>query len=79
MGMDGASLMDEESSPRACALTTSQDSLSSQCSPIVRVESCESLCTLDPSGLFYTQCTVQRPDVSAAHHAHPLGGRLHLW
>jgi hypothetical protein len=57
VGMDGASLMDEESSPRACALTTSQDSLSSQCSPIVRVESCESLCTLDPSGLFYTQCT----------------------
>lgn len=53
-GAAGASLMDEESSPRACALTSSQDP---QCNPITPVESCESLCTLDPSGLFYTQCT----------------------
>jgi hypothetical protein len=56
-GVDGAYLNDDESSPRACGLTSSQDALVSQCSPIVHVESCETFCTLDPSGLFYTECT----------------------
>ena len=56
-GADGAYLNDGESSPRACGLTTVQEALVSQCNPIVHVESCETLCTLDPTGLFYTGCT----------------------
>jgi hypothetical protein len=56
-GVDGEYLNNGESSPRACGLTTSQDELVSQCSPIVHVESCENFCTLDPTGLFYTECT----------------------
>jgi hypothetical protein len=56
-GTDGAYLNDDESSPRACGLTTPQNAESSQCNPIEHVGSCESLCTLDPSGVFYTECT----------------------
>jgi hypothetical protein len=56
-GADGAYLNEGESSPRACGLTTEQDALVSQCNPIVHVESCETLCTLDPTGLFYTECS----------------------
>ncbi|HEX8700190.1 MAG TPA: hypothetical protein VF815_15195 [Myxococcaceae bacterium] len=56
-GVDGEYLNDGESSPRACGLTTKQGELESQCSPIVHVESCETYCKLDPTGLFYTECT----------------------
>jgi hypothetical protein len=56
-GVDGAYLNEGESSPRACGLSTEQGELVSQCNPIVHVESCETFCTLDPSGLFYTECT----------------------
>jgi hypothetical protein len=56
-GADRGSLFDEESSLRVCALTTSQDASSSACAPMVHVENCENFCTLDPSGLFYTECT----------------------
>jgi hypothetical protein len=55
-GNDGLYLNDSESSLRACALTTSENAGVSQCSPIVHVQSCDQLCTLDPSGLFYTEC-----------------------
>jgi hypothetical protein len=55
-GVDRDYLNEGESSPRACGLTTSQDVLSSQCSPVVHVQNCETFCTLDPSGLFYTEC-----------------------
>ena len=57
VGMDGASLMDEREQPARLRPHHEPGSLASQCSPIVHVESCESLCTLDPSGVFYTQCT----------------------
>jgi hypothetical protein len=56
-GVDGEYLNNGESSPRACGLSTEQDAQVSQCSPIVHVESCETYCTLDPTGLFYTECT----------------------
>ena len=56
-GTDGAYLNNDESSPRACALSTQQGALDSQCSPMVHVNSCETYCTKDPSGLFYTECT----------------------
>ncbi|WP_224248105.1 hypothetical protein [Hyalangium gracile] len=56
-GTDGLYLNDWESSTRACGLTTLEGAQVSQCSPIVHVESCDELCTLDPSGLFYTECT----------------------
>ncbi len=56
-GGDGAYLTESESSPRACGLTTRDDVGVSQCSPITHVQNCDTLCTLDPSGLFYTQCT----------------------
>ncbi|WP_224364038.1 hypothetical protein [Hyalangium versicolor] len=54
---DGEYLDEAESSPRACALSTRENASVSECSPIVHVNSCEQYCTLDPSGLFYTQCT----------------------
>ncbi len=56
-GTDGEYLNNDESSPRACGLTTEQGAQQSQCNPIVHVESCETYCTLDPSGLFYKECT----------------------
>ncbi|MBN1207426.1 MAG: hypothetical protein JXB05_21290 [Myxococcaceae bacterium] len=56
-GTDGAYLNDDESSPRACGLTTPQDAQGAQCSPLGHVGSCEAFCTLDPSGVFYTECT----------------------
>jgi hypothetical protein len=56
-GTDGEYLNNDESSPRACGLSTQQGEQDSQCSPIVHVNSCETYCTLDPSGLFYTECT----------------------
>jgi len=56
-GVDGAYLNNDESSPRACGLTSEQNAGASQCNPIVNVASCETYCTLDPSGLFYTECT----------------------
>ena len=56
-GADRGSLFDNESSLRACALTTAQDAGSSVCAPMQHVGSCETYCTLDPSGLFYTDCS----------------------
>jgi hypothetical protein len=55
-GVDRDYLDPSESSPRACGLTTQSGSAESACSPIVHVQSCETLCTLDSSGLFYTEC-----------------------
>jgi hypothetical protein len=56
-GVDRDYLNAGESTSRACGLTTRQDALASTCAPLVHVQSCEQFCTLDPSGLFYTQCT----------------------
>jgi hypothetical protein len=56
-GVDGAYLNNDESSPRACGLTSEQNAEVSQCEALVNVASCETYCTLDPSGLFYTECT----------------------
>jgi hypothetical protein len=57
-GSDRGSLFDGESSLRACALTTSQDAGSGVCAPMQHVGSCETYCTLDPSGLFYKDCSI---------------------
>jgi len=56
-GSDGDYLNESESSPRACAMTTQEGASDAACSPMTHVGSCESLCTLDPSGLFYESCT----------------------
>jgi hypothetical protein len=56
-GVDRDYLNESESSPRACGLTTQEGESESACSPMVHVQSCEMMCTLDPSGLFYTECT----------------------
>ena len=56
-GVDRDYLNAGESSPRACGLTTQEGLLESACSPLVHVQNCETMCTLDPSGLFYTECT----------------------
>ncbi|WP_434387980.1 hypothetical protein [Melittangium boletus] len=53
VGHDAPPLRPHESSVRACALETGKDA----CEPIARVGACETLCTKDPSGTFYTQCT----------------------
>ncbi|HVG59212.1 MAG TPA: hypothetical protein VNA24_11700 [Hyalangium sp.] len=55
-GADRSTLFDGESSLRACALSTAQNASENVCAPMVRTESCENFCTLDPSGLFYTEC-----------------------
>lgn len=55
-GVDRDFLDSSESSPRACGLTTQTGAAESACSPMQHVQNCETLCTLDPSGLFYTQC-----------------------
>jgi hypothetical protein len=49
-------LNDDQSTTRACGLTTRDGSSASGCSPLVHVASCETYCTLDASGLFYSQC-----------------------
>ena len=57
VGVDRDYLNESESSPRACGLTTQEGESASACSPMVHVNSCETLCTLDESGLFYTECS----------------------
>jgi hypothetical protein len=63
-GVDRNYLRREESSSRACGLSTYQASFVSECRPIIHLPSCELFCTLDTSGLFYTRCM--------------LGGRTYL-
>jgi hypothetical protein len=55
-GADRGSLFDGESSPRACGLTTAENVSTAVCAPMAHVQNCETFCTLDPSGLFYTEC-----------------------
>jgi hypothetical protein len=55
-GADRGSLFDGESSPRACGLTTAANVSTAVCAPMAHVQNCEAFCTLDPSGLFYTEC-----------------------
>ncbi len=55
---DRGYLFDGESSPRACALSTVENASVNTCAPMAHVaQSCETFCTLDSSGLFYTSCT----------------------
>ncbi len=52
-------LGEEDSSLRACALPDrSGGGASSNCPPIQYAGSCNDVCQLDPSGLFYASCTV---------------------
>jgi hypothetical protein len=55
-GADRSTLFDGESSLRACALSTAQNVSVNACAPMVHTESCQNFCTLDSSGLFYTEC-----------------------
>jgi hypothetical protein len=55
-GADRGYLFDGESSPRACAMTTAENASVDVCAPMQHVQSCETFCTLDSSGLFYTEC-----------------------
>ena len=53
------SLTDAESSLRACALPDrSGGGASSNCPPLKYSGSCRDICQADPSGLYYTSCTV---------------------
>jgi hypothetical protein len=58
-GNDRNSLEHDESTVRGCGLSRTLIGINPDCAPILRIGSCEhSLCTLDPSGLYYTQCKV---------------------
>lgn len=46
-----------ESSDRACALSTLTPGSSAQCTPIVYVGSCATYCSLDSTGTWYESCT----------------------
>jgi hypothetical protein len=52
VGNDQAPLAPGQSSLRACALTSS-----TACPPLTHIGSCQSSCTLDSTGTYYTQCT----------------------
>jgi hypothetical protein len=54
---DGPLLSASESTTRACGLSSqAQDS---DCAPLLHVGVCSDFCTLDASGMYYTQCTYQ--------------------
>jgi hypothetical protein len=58
VGEDGPLLTGRESSPRACALSSSGSGTDPECPPLVRVEQdCANFCTLDASRRFYVSCT----------------------
>jgi hypothetical protein len=58
-GNDRNSLERDESTVRACGLSRTIIGTNPECEPIRRVGSCERLnCSMDPSGLYYTQCKV---------------------
>ncbi|WP_224249961.1 hypothetical protein [Hyalangium gracile] len=58
VGNDGPALSSTQSSSRACTLADGVNSArAAECSPLTPVGSCDSYCTLDPSGTFYTSCT----------------------
>lgn len=54
-GKDRMSLRAYESTPRACGLSSANDT--QECPPILHVDSCADHCTLDPTRRYYTQCT----------------------
>ncbi|MBZ4416477.1 hypothetical protein [Myxococcus sp. RHSTA-1-4] len=51
-------LSGQESSARACALSSQASGLSPECPPIQHVGSCGSVCVLDKGKAHYTRCTV---------------------
>jgi len=56
VGNDDRLLYQNESSVRACALS-SENSRGNACSPIVHIGSCAESCTPDPTGTYFTRCT----------------------
>jgi hypothetical protein len=52
---DRPTLNAAESTPRACGLTSHPGT--TECAPMAHVGFCSDFCTLDASGLFYSQCT----------------------
>ncbi len=57
-GMDRALLGHSESSSRACGLRSERRN-NEECPSIAHVGACQSFCTLDATGTYYTQCTYQ--------------------
>ena len=58
-GNDRNSLEHDESTVRGCGLSSTQFGVNPDCTPILRVGSCSQFaCTLDPSGLFYSNCSL---------------------
>jgi hypothetical protein len=56
-GNDRNRLNSHESTVRGCGLSRTLVGTNPECEPIRRIGSCErSICTLDPSGLYYMQC-----------------------
>ena len=57
-GHDGAALASTESSTRVCTLGAAPGtSQAANCAPLTPVGTCDSYCTLDPTGTYYTSCT----------------------
>lgn len=57
-GSDGGRLHDNESSTRACALTSEDPKLVSTCAPMVYAGKCKDHCEKVPGEKFYQSCTV---------------------
>ncbi|WP_224370565.1 hypothetical protein [Hyalangium versicolor] len=57
VGNDGGALTDSQSSTRACTLGGLGTSRGTDCGPLVQVGTCDTYCTLDSSGTYYTSCT----------------------
>lgn len=54
---DGATLSDDESAPRVCALLGANKTVRESCEPMVFVGSCDTLCKQDSTDTFYVSCS----------------------
>ncbi|MGZ3458791.1 MAG: hypothetical protein ACXU86_09815 [Archangium sp.] len=57
VGNDRGMLDERESTPRACALSTSANDARDACPPLIYVGSCQGSCEKDSTGNGYTRCT----------------------
>jgi hypothetical protein len=58
VGLDRGAFNQRESTSRACALMSSASGSTSNCPPVIHIESCSTACTLDSSLNYYKTCTL---------------------
>jgi hypothetical protein len=57
-GNDRSALAEDESTSRPCGLKGYGAMSNAACAQVKRIGQCEQYCTLDPSGTFYTECSI---------------------